>query len=104
MKKAVILTGGKQYIVAEGDTIAVELIENAETGKSVSFDALLVLDGDSVQVGTPLVDKAKVTAEVVSSDKKAEKVTAIRFKAKKRVRKVHGHRQHQAILKISKIA
>jgi large subunit ribosomal protein L21 len=104
MKKAVILTGSKQYIISEGETIAVELIENAETGKTLSFDALLVIDGDNIQVGAPLVEKAKVTAEVVSSDKQADKVTAIRYKAKKRVRKVRGHRQHQAILKITKIA
>lgn|ERR1700741_4638590 len=102
MKKAVIQTGGKQYLVAEGEVIKVELL--GEVGKSVSFDALLVIDGDTTSVGAPLVDKAKVTAEVLEADKQADKVTAIRYKAKKRVHKVHGHRQHQTILKISKIA
>jgi large subunit ribosomal protein L21 len=92
MKKAVIATGGKQYVVSEGDTVKVELIKDA--GKSVNFDALLVLDGDKVQIGAPLVDKAKVTADVLEADVQAEKVTAIRYKAKKRVRKVRGHRHH----------
>ena len=102
MKKAVIQTGGKQYVVTEGETIQVELLK--EAGKSVTFEPLLVMDGDSVQVGAPTVAKATVTAEVVEEDKQADKVTAIRYKAKKRVHKVHGHRQHQTILKITKIA
>lgn len=102
MKKAVITTGGKQYLVQEGETIKVELLK--EAGKTVSFDALLVIDGDSAHVGTPLVDKVKVAADIVEADVQADKVTSIRYKAKKRVHKVRGHRQHQTILKISKIA
>ena len=101
MKKAVIATGGKQYVVAVGDTINVELLK--ATGKTVDFDALLVVDGDKVQVGTPLVDKTKVTADIIEADKQADKVTSIRYKAKKRVHKVRGHRQHQSIIKITKI-
>ena len=101
MKKAVITTGGKQYLVSEGETIAVEVLKSDK--KTVDFDALLLIDGDNVTVGAPLVDKAKVTAEIVNADARAEKVTAIRYKAKKRVRKVHGHRQHQAEIKITKI-
>jgi large subunit ribosomal protein L21 len=101
-KKAVIQTGSKQYVVQEGDTVAVELIRDA--GKTVSLDTLLVIDGDSVSVGAPLVDKIKVTADVVEADKQAEKVTSIRYKAKKRVHTVRGHRQHQTILKITKIS
>lgn len=102
MKKAVIQTGGKQYVVAEGDTINVELIKDA--GKTIDFETLLVIDGDKTTIGVPLVDKIKVSAEVLEADKQADKVTAIRYKAKKRVRKVRGHRQHQTILKITKIA
>lgn len=102
MKKAVITTGGKQYLVTEGETIDVELLH--ADGTSVSFDALLVIDGEAVTVGTPSVDKIKVTAEVVAEDVKADKVTAIRYKAKKRVHKVHGHRQHHTQIKITKIA
>src|SRR5687767_11489632 len=102
MKKAVIATGGKQYLVTEGETLEVELLES--DGKSVSFEPLLVIDGETVSVGTPVVDKTKVTAEVVEQDVQAEKVTAIRYKAKKRVHKIHGHRQHHTVIKISKIA
>jgi len=102
MKKAVIATGGKQYLVTEGETLEVELLK--ADGKNVTFEPLLVIDGDNVNVGTPVVEKAKVTAEVVEEDVKAEKVTAIRFKAKKRVRKIRGHRQHHTVIKITKIA
>lgn len=100
--KAVIKVGGKQYLVAEGETLEVELL-HAE-GKNVSFDPLLVIDGEKTTVGTPVVEKIKVTAEIVEDDVKADKVTAIRYKAKKRVHKVHGHRQHHTVLKIAKIA
>jgi large subunit ribosomal protein L21 len=102
MKKAIIQTGGKQYVVSEGDTLNVELLK--DTGKTVDFEPLLVIDGDSVQVGTPSVAKAKVTAEVVEADVQADKVISIRYKAKKRVRTVRGHRQHQTVLKVTKIA
>lgn len=102
MKKAVITTGAKQYIVSVGDTISIELLK--DMGKTVDFDALMVIDGETTLIGAPFVDKAVVTAEVVSENVQADKVTAIRYKAKKRVHKVHGHRQHQTILKITKIA
>ncbi|HPD98729.1 MAG TPA: 50S ribosomal protein L21, partial [Candidatus Saccharibacteria bacterium] len=59
MKKAVITTGGKQYIVAEGDTLQVELLSE---DKTVTFEPLLVIDGDKTLVGTPVVTGAKVTA------------------------------------------
>jgi large subunit ribosomal protein L21 len=101
MKKAVIATGGKQYVVTEGETIEVELLKS--DGKTVSFEPLLVIDGEKVSVGQPAVSGVKVTADVVSADQQADKVTAIRYKAKKRVHKVHGHRQHQTILKVTKI-
>lgn len=102
MKKAVIQTGGKQYLVTEGETVNVELVA-ADNGK-VTFEPLLVIDGDTVQVGAPTVAKASVAAEVVEADVQADKVTSIRYKAKKRVHKLHGHRQHQTVLKITKIA
>lgn len=101
MKKAVILTGSKQYLVSEGDVIDVELVHSKD--KTVSFDALLLISDDKTTVGKPLVDGVKVTAEVVDDDFKADKVTAIRYKAKKRVHKVHGHRQHLTKLKIKTI-
>jgi len=102
MKKAVIQTGGKQYIVHEGETLEVELLK--ETGKSLDFEPLMIIDGDQVQIGKPLVEKAKVVAEIVESDIQTDKVTAIRYKAKKRVHKVRGHRQHKTVLKITKIS
>jgi large subunit ribosomal protein L21 len=101
MKKAVIQTGGKQYLVQEGETIKVELIK--ADGKTVDFEPLLVLDGDAVRIGTPSVAKGKVSVEVVEADVQADKVTSIRYKAKKRVHTVRGHRQHQTILKVTKI-
>ena len=101
MKKAVIATGGKQYVVAVGDKINVELLK--ATAKTVDFEALLIVDGDKVEVGTPLVEKAKVTAEIIEADVQADKVTSIRYKAKKRVRTVRGHRQHQSVIKVTKI-
>lgn len=100
-KKAVILTGGHQYVVSEGDVLEVELIKDDK--KSVNFEPLLVIDGDKTTIGTPVVSGAKVTADIVAQVR-GEKVTAIRYKAKKRVRKVHGHKQHLTQIKISKIA
>jgi len=102
MKKAVIATGGHQYLVSEGETITVERMKDAD--KAVKFDALLVIDGDKTTVGAPLVDGVTVSATVVDNEAKADKVTAIRYKAKKRVHKLHGHRQLQTVIKIDKIA
>jgi large subunit ribosomal protein L21 len=102
MKKAVIATGGKQYVVAEGETITIERLKDVD--KTVKFDALLVIDGDKTTVGAPLVSGVSVSATIVDGEAKAEKVTAIRYKAKKRVHKLHGHRQLQTVVKIDKIA
>lgn len=102
MKKAVIATGGKQYLVAEGETLEVELLK--QESKTATFVPLLVMDGDKTTVGTPEVKGVKVTADVVEADVQAEKVTAIRYKAKKRVRKVRGHRQRHSVITIKKIA
>ena len=101
MKKAVIATGGKQYLVTEGETLEIELIGDE---KVTSFDALLVIDGDKTTVGAPTVAGVKVSAEIVEQDIQGDKVIAIRYKAKKRVHKIHGHRQHHTVIKISKIA
>lgn len=100
MKKAVIATGGKQYLVREGEELEIELLP---AGKTVDFDPLLVIDGDKISIGVPLVDGAKVSAEVLEQQVLADKVTAIRYKAKKRVRKVRGHRQRHTRIKITKI-
>lgn len=102
MKKAIITTGGKQYLVSEGETIDVDLLQSKD--KKLNLEALLVIDGDKVSVGTPTVKDAKVSAEIVKADIKGDKVVAIRYKAKKRVRKTRGHRQHYTQIKITKIA
>lgn len=102
MKKAVIVTGGKQYLVTEGETLEVELLKTE--GKTATFVPLLVIDGDKTEVGTPEVKGVKVTADIVAEDVKADKVTAIRYKPKKRVHKIRGHRQHHTVIKIKKIA
>jgi large subunit ribosomal protein L21 len=100
MKKAVIQTGGKQYLVTEGETLEVELLS---PDKKLTFEPLLVLDESSIKVGTPVVEGAKVSAEVIEQDVQADKVTSIRYKAKKRVHTVRGHRQHHTKLKIVSI-
>jgi len=102
MKKAVIATGGKQYLVAEGETLEIELLK--QEGKTATFVPLLVIDGDKITIGAPEVSGVKVSADIVEDDVKADKVTAIRYKAKKRVHKVRGHRQRHTVVKIKKIA
>jgi large subunit ribosomal protein L21 len=104
MKKAVIATGGHQYLVSEGDTIDVELLDLKDDAKTVSFEPLLVIDGDKTEVGQPNVAKVKVAAEVVADQVKGDKVLSIRYKAKKRVDKIRGHRQRYTTIKISSIA
>ena len=100
MKKAVIATGGKQYLVTEGLELDVELLSEEKT---VSFEPLLVIDGDNISVGTPTVKGAKVTADIKEQSIQADKVTSIRYKAKKRVHKIQGHRQVQTVVKIDTI-
>ena len=102
MKKAVISTGNKQYLVSEGDVIEVELLSGV-MDKKISFEPLMVIDGEKTLIGQPTVENAKVSAEVKEAEIKADKVTAIRYKAKKRVHKVHGHRQKQTVLTIIEI-
>lgn len=102
MKKAVITTGGKQYLVVEGETVEVELLKGEATKHD--FEPLMVIDGDKVSVGTPNLAKAKVSAEVVEADIQADKVTSIRYKAKKRVHTVRGHRQRHTTLKVTAIS
>jgi large subunit ribosomal protein L21 len=101
-KKAVISTGGHQYLVYEGQELEVELLNPAQ--QNTAFEALLIIDGDAVSVGTPTVSGAKVTADILEQSVKGDKVVAIRYKAKKRVRKVRGHRQKHTRIKIKKIS
>ena len=96
---AVIVSGGKQHRVKEGETLKLEKLE-VETGGNVEFDrVLLIADGDEVQVGAPVVDGAKVTAKVVDQYR-AKKVIAFKFKRRKGYHKTKGHRRHLTRLEI----
>ena len=101
MKKAVVKISGKQYIVAEEETLRVDLLP--EGTKDLTLDALLVIDGDKTEVGTPTVDGVKVKAEVVNEKVAGDKLRVIRYKAKKRVHKEIGHRQKYSEIKIVSI-
>ena len=98
---AIIETGGKQYKVSEGGVIRTDLVD-AKPGKSVTFDRVVLAGGENVVVGTPLIKGAKVTGSVVRQGK-AKKILVFRYKPKKRVRKLNGHRQPFAEVKITKI-
>ncbi len=100
MKKAVITTGGKQYIVSKGDVIDIELIKEKDT---VSFKPLLIYGDGEPKIGQPVIEGAKVTAKILEDEVKGDKVTAIRFKAKKRVHKTKGHRQKFTRIEITSI-
>ncbi len=102
MKKAVIKAGGKQYLVVEGETLDIDHLSDEQ--KTLDFVPILVIDGDKTTVGTPEVKGVKVNATVVQQLVKGDKVKAIRYKPKKRVSKVRGHRQQYTQIKINKIA
>jgi large subunit ribosomal protein L21 len=100
---AVIKSGGKQYRVQEGQTLKLEKIE-VPTGESIDFDeVLLVGSDDDVKVGAPLVEGAKVSAEVVSHGR-GDKVTIIKFRRRKHSMKRQGHRQWFTEVKITGIS
>jgi len=97
---AVFKTGGKQYRAAKGDRLKVEKLDVAE-GDNVEFDeVLLVGEGDSVKVGTPLVSGGKVTAKVVAQAKD-KKIDVIKFKRRQNYRRTHGHRQLFSLVEIT---
>ena len=101
MKKAVILVGGKQYLVSEQETLRVDLLPAGT--KELETSALLVIDGDKTTVGTPEVPKVKVSAKVVEEKVAGDKLRIIRYKAKKRVHKETGHRQKYSLIQITSI-
>lgn len=98
---AVIKTGGKQYKVAEGDLLKIEKLDGA-VGDSVEFEEVLLVGGDDVKVGTPLVAKAKVKAQIVEQGKD-KKVRVFHMKRRKTQRKMNGHRQPITRVKITGI-
>ncbi len=98
---AVIRTGGKQYLVSEGTKVKVEKLE-AEIGESVNFEVLFTGNEDSVVVGLPVLAGAQVTGTVLKQDR-ADKVSGIKHKAKKRELTHYGHRQSFTEVEITKI-
>lgn len=102
MNFAVIKTGGKQYLVQEGESLVVEtLAKNA--GDKIEFEAMLVAAGDDIKVGKPTVKGAKVSAEVLEHGK-GDKVRVTKFHRKARFKKTYGHRQPFTKIKIEKIS
>ena len=101
MKKAVIKVGGKQFIVGKKETLLVDLLPQGT--KELELDALMLINGDKVEVGTPVVKGVKVSAKVVDELVKGEKIRVIRYKAKKRVHKENGHRQKYTKIEIASI-
>lgn len=100
---AVIKTGGKQYKVAEGQTLKVERLD-AEEGASIDLEQVLMLaEGETITVGTPFVDGGKVTA-TVKSHGKGKKVDIVKFRRRKDYHRHHGHRQEFTELTITGIS
>ena len=101
--KAIIVTGGKQYTVSEGDILFIEKL-NAEEESTVKFDEVLaILDGENSKIGAPVVEGAAVEAKVVKNGK-GKKIHVIKYKAKKGEKKHIGHRQPYTKVEITKIA
>lgn len=101
---AVIETGGKQYRVQQGDVVSIELLEDVEAGQPVTLDRVLALnDGSGLKIGTPLVEGATVTADVME-EFRAPKVVAFKKKRRKGYSRKVGHRQNLLKVKIASIA
>ena len=102
MKNAVVKTGGKQYVVAEGDTLEIERLD-AEPGSSITFDEVLMIrTDDEVRVGTPVVEGARVVAQVLEH-KRGPKIIVWKTKRRKGYRRKRGHRQELTVVRIEKI-
>ncbi|MCQ2419197.1 MAG: 50S ribosomal protein L21 [Clostridia bacterium] len=101
--QAIIVTGGKQYSVCEGDEIFIEKL-NVEADDTVVFDQVLaVVDGENSKFGAPIVDGAKVEAKVIKNGK-SKKVVVFKYRPKKDSKSIRGHRQPYTKVKIEKIA
>ncbi len=100
---AVIRTGGKQYRVAENDVIRIEKLD-AEAGSAVTFDEVLMVGGEGeAKVGSPLVDGASVTGELVEQ-MRARKVIIFKKRRRQNSRRKNGHRQHLSVVRITGIS
>ena len=101
---AVIRTGGKQYRVQPGDEFNIEKLSDAEEGGTVVFDDVLAVgSGEDLVVGTPVVDGASVTADVVVAEGKGPKIIVFKKKRRKRYRRKQGHRQPFTRIKIKEV-
>jgi len=98
---AIIETGGKQVKVEEGQEVYIELLD-AEVGDTVTFDKVLLVGGDDVKVGAPLVEGASVTGKVEKHGRD-KKIIVFKYKAKKNYRRKQGHRQPYTKVTIEKI-
>jgi large subunit ribosomal protein L21 len=102
MMFAVIKTGGKQYRVSAGDEFTVEKLV-AEAGENIQFDKVLMLGGEETKVGTPLVDGAVVTAEVVDQTRGPKVLSFKKRRRKHGSKRIKGHRQHLTMVRITEI-
>lgn len=102
MTLAVIKTGGKQYLVSEGDTLEIETVTADDQGKITFAEVLMVGDDNGVKVGSPLLEGATVTAELVENYRE-DKIVVFKMKRRKRYRKTQGHRQNKSRVKITGI-
>ncbi len=100
---AIIEDSGSQMKVSEGDVLTVDLRDLPENAQSITFDRVLALGGDSPTIGTPYVNGASVTAEILDPDFKAEKLDVIKFKRRKGYRRKQGHRQRYMKVKVSEV-
>lgn len=98
---AIVETGGKQYRVAPGDTLRVESLP-VESGATVELDKILLVSGDEMMVGNPLVSGAKVVCTVLAHGR-GKKIYAMRYKSKKNVRVKRGHRQNYSRIRVESI-
>jgi large subunit ribosomal protein L21 len=101
MSYAVIRTGGKQYRVAEGDTVRVDLLAG-KAGEKVMFDDVLFIGGAEPKMGKGKIAGASVEGEIVG-EVKGDKLVVFKFRRRKRSRKKNGHRQHYTAVKITKV-
>lgn len=101
-KKAVILTGGKQYLVSEKDVLVVDYLEGKEKDLYKFTQVLLVDDGKDLLIGTPYLEKGYVEAQILKQDQ-SKKIRVAKFKAKSKYRKTIGHRTKLTQIKILKI-